>query len=102
MKRFDRASFFEGSKDTSTISDDGSPDVKALLKDWFENDEMIPVGKFLRQRNKIELRDDMHSLIRQNRLKKLFQGRGDPKTHALAMKRIERATLCKDAQNDAS
>jgi len=41
-------------------------------------------------------------LIRQNRLIKLFQGRGDPKTHALAMKRIERATLCKDAQNDAS
>jgi len=33
--------------------------VKALLKDWFENDEMIPVGKFLRQRNKIELRDDI-------------------------------------------
>jgi len=103
MKRIERVSLREESKNSDMASGDGASlaDMKVLLKEWFDNEDMVPIGKFLRKQNKAHLKDDMHSFIHQNRLKKLRRERDDPKTHALAMKRIE-AISFRDDREDAS
>eukprot|EP00591_Stephanopyxis_turris_P008250 CAMPEP_0195508276 /NCGR_PEP_ID=MMETSP0794_2-20130614/1521_1 /TAXON_ID=515487 /ORGANISM="Stephanopyxis turris, Strain CCMP 815" /LENGTH=850 /DNA_ID=CAMNT_0040635189 /DNA_START=146 /DNA_END=2698 /DNA_ORIENTATION=- len=70
--------------------------LKALLIDWFNDDNMTPISQFLKKRDARENKEIMIRLVRKNRLRKLRKERDNVEAREEAMSKIDNILLKED------
>lgn len=73
-------------------------DMKALIKAWYNDDEMLPIGEFLRCRGALDVRYSMTNYVNTVRgLRHLRKKREKPGVHELAMRKINDISFSNEA-----